>query len=408
MRDTSERAGFLRSRRGNVAMLFALLLVPLLFAAGAAVDFARAAHARANVQEAADEALLRAARLKTLQPTATDAALTAEGRRIFDAATSALSGVAIDDFRIVFDPVTEQFSLQVVGGLQTTLLAAVGVASLPVDTLAGVQLGQRPYIEIAMALDNTGSMNDAGKIASLKDAARSLVETLFEQANAEVKVGLVPFAQYVNVGPANESQAWVAATGTPGWNGCVGSRNYPANVEDDGYTVNPAPALDGVPCPDKIMPLTDNDAAMLAAIDAMDAEGWTFIPAGLVWGWAVLSNAEPFTQGVTASELEERGGVKALLVLTDGANTRAPSYPAHESADVNLANSLTDELCDNIKADGIVVYSVAFNVSDPTIRALLEDCATTSRHYFDAANAADLAAAFMDIAMSLRNLSLAR
>jgi hypothetical protein len=59
-----------------------------------------------------------------------------------------------------------------------------------------------------MALDNTGSM--AGwKIAALKDSANTLVDTLFgEETEAPaVKIGLVPFANAVNIGPGMRGTA---------------------------------------------------------------------------------------------------------------------------------------------------------------------------------------------------------
>jgi Flp pilus assembly protein TadG len=44
--------------RGNVAMIFALTLIPLCFAVGAGLDYARAVVVRANMSEAIDAAAL--------------------------------------------------------------------------------------------------------------------------------------------------------------------------------------------------------------------------------------------------------------------------------------------------------------------------------------------------------------
>lgn len=68
-----------------------------------AVDIARSAQAKTIIQEAADAALLRAARLKSENPGLTDAALTARAREIFDAATRGLAGVTIAGFKLVHD-----------------------------------------------------------------------------------------------------------------------------------------------------------------------------------------------------------------------------------------------------------------------------------------------------------------
>jgi hypothetical protein len=94
--------------------------------------------------------------------------------------------------------------------------------------------------------------------------------------------------------------------------------------------------------------------------------------------------------------------------MTDGDNTRAPDYPTHNSTSKVLANDLTRELCSNIKAEKITVYTVAFEVTDTTIKDILRDCATNPSLYFDAKNSKTLTAAFASIAASLRNISLSR
>jgi len=88
-------ARFIASRNGNVAMMFAIALVPLLIAAGAAVDLARRGQAQTAIQEAADTALLRAARLRTQDPTLSNAQLTTIGRGLFDAGLPPMAASAI-------------------------------------------------------------------------------------------------------------------------------------------------------------------------------------------------------------------------------------------------------------------------------------------------------------------------
>ena len=113
-----------------------------------------------------------------------------------------------------------------------------------------MKLGKPPYIEIVMALDNTGSMNSASKLGVLKTAASDLVESVFVNPLAEVKVGLVPFAQYVSVGAAYGGESWISVAGNGNsFKGCVGSRSYPANVEDRNYLANPIPDVSGAACP---------------------------------------------------------------------------------------------------------------------------------------------------------------
>lgn len=399
-------AKFASARRGNVAMIFGLLLIPVLLAAGIAIDYTRTAQAKAVIQEASDAALLRAARMRSQNPAVTDAELTVLARRIFDAAISKLNDVSIDSFAVHYDSATEAFSLNVEGDMNTAIMGIAGMPTLKIDVLSEVKLGKPPYMEVVMALDNTGSMNQNSKLTNLKSSASMLVETLFAHPEAQVMVGLVPFGQYVNVGTANKNKSWMGSSDA-GWQGCVGSRNFPANTEDSDYVSNPIPAVN-VTCGERIFPLSTDKEDMLDAIDNMVALGNTYIPSGLAWGWRVLSDGDPFPEGVSKTQLEQKGGIKVLILLTDGENTKAPSYPEHDSSDRALADDLTIRLCDAVKADGVILYTLAFDVTDPNIRSLLEGCGTTPGHYFEPDNASELADAFEKIATSLRNLSLSK
>ncbi|NWG72631.1 MAG: VWA domain-containing protein [Parvularculaceae bacterium] len=394
------------AQNGNIALMFAILLLPLIMAGGAGLDFARTIHARTVTQEAADAALLRAARLRGENPSLSDAELDAAARAIFDKATASIVGLAVSGFDVTYDAAAGTYSLTLDAQMPTKLVSAVGFRTADLSALSEVKLGAPPYVEVALALDNTGSMNKNGKLDSLKKSASALVETLFAAEGAEVKVGLVPFGQYVNVGTANKGASWLGAAPS-GWVGCVGSRNYPLNTEDGDYATA-VPAIAGNLCPSAIQPLTTDKEEILDAIDGMIGNGWTYIAEGVAWGRRILSPQAPFTEGLAMSEVKKRNGVKALVVLTDGENTRAPDYPTHDSTDTTSADALTARLCEEAKKDGLTVYAIAFDVTDPGVRKLLEDCGTSTGHYFEPSNAAELAAVFAKIATGLRNLSLSK
>ena len=63
--------------------------------------------------------------------------------------------------------------------------------------------------------------------------------------------------------------------------------------------------------------MTSTKSTVDTAIDALVAKGNTVIPAGLLWGWRVLSSTEPFTEGAAYSDEK---WVKAIVLLTDGEN----------------------------------------------------------------------------------------
>jgi hypothetical protein len=295
--------------------------------------------------------------------------------------------------------------------------------------------------------------------------------------DVDVKVAVVPFAQYVNVGLGNRSQPWMSVppdqtttkqvcsqtrdvtrtyncvtkpvtststscndgvcttttrttnqttcqydygpyyqkctnqTTTTKWNGCVGSRAYPLNVRDETPST-PYPGIMNVSCPSAITPLTKDKATVTTALSKMVTTGETYIPSGLVWGYATLSNQAPFTEAVPYTDTKVK---KALVLMTDGANTKSVStlsgytgMPAHNGSNVTQANTYTSELCTNIKASGITVYTIAFGVTDTATRTRLRDCASDASMSYTPDNASQLSSAFKEIAEALRTLSIYR
>jgi Mg-chelatase subunit ChlD len=69
--------------------------------------------------------------------------------------------------------------------------------------------------EVALALDNTGSMLERGKIGALKEASNHLIDLLYEDSASEdrVKMALVPFATSVNIRGAAFKEEWLDPSG---------------------------------------------------------------------------------------------------------------------------------------------------------------------------------------------------
>ena len=192
------------------------------------------------------------------------------------------------------------------------------------------------------------------KIADLKQAAKDLVDVLMKDTDNDVLVGLVPFSTHVNIGKSRGSAYWLdipadssydqnkctvdvpaaqaeGCTSTPNtcynsegqpyscsnwscpdgddapescgtvtqqtsWEGCVGSRTHPLNIQDSDFTTDPAPGVlnhVGYPdCPSEIFPMTTEKSDIVAEINGMTAKGNTYIPGGLTWGLRLISSAE--------------------------------------------------------------------------------------------------------------------
>jgi Flp pilus assembly protein TadG len=255
--------GAARDRRGSVATIFAVSLVPVLIAAGVGIDIARASAQRAALQDAIDATTLavahmpasstadelKAATIKWANANLGSGTLTAS-----DVDVSLINGKAV---------ITARQSVP------TTLTAVAGVKTMPISVTSTVEWGLG-HIEVALVLDNTGSMAGT-KLSRLKTAAASLVDSLANttdksDANA-LKISVVPFSTTVKIGTSYGGSQYKNASWMKGvapaeyyqsnssydifngarpdrfqlfsdlgdsWGGCVESRPPPYDVSDTG------------------------------------------------------------------------------------------------------------------------------------------------------------------------------
>jgi len=213
-------------------------------------------------------------------------------------------------------------------------------------------------------------------------------------------VSIVPFAQYVNVGADQSNQGWLDTNGQTGDDLCVGSRTGGLNqVVDAGGTQ--IPVIPGASCGEAIQPLTNDYRALKTTIANFNASGWTYAPAGLMWGWRTLEPSAPFTEAQSSVN-----GQKVLVLMTDGANTRSANGQTHEGKSRANADNTTTEMCNRVKGSDITVYTIAYEITDAATRNLLENCASSPENYFDAHNAGDLDDAFTNISATLHELRI--
>jgi len=180
---------------------------------------------------------------------------------------------------------------------------------------------------------------------------------------------------------------------------------------------------------DPITALVDDQDGIIDAIEDMSANGTTNIQQGLTWGWRTLSAGLPFDQGRPSTD---RVNMKFIILLTDGNNfystdgdstpnesaygawgyTRPDTHPlthavsgepthnrmadgmdpsdllgtiyAGQTFDLTpnnggeftaLMNVHTAQACENIKADGISIYTIVYDLNDQNTINLMEACA---------------------------------
>ena len=170
--------------------------------------------------------------------------------------------------------------------------------------------------------------------------------------------------------------------------------------------------------------LTTDTASVKSAINNMTAVGETNIPMGLVWGWHTLSPNAPLADGSSYTTPHLK---KIVILMTDGENTNYDSGDSNashysgigfvwqhltamtETMNFTQRTSAMDgrlaQLCTNMKAKGIVIYTIRVEVnSGPS--TLLQDCATSPDKFFDVVNVSALGAAFDAIAADITNLRI--
>ncbi len=450
---------FMPDQNGNIALMTGLAIVPLMLGAGVVIDLSNMLYARTALQAAADVAALAA----SANPNMTDDQLKKLVLEHVLQNGSQIILEKLDEPDVDYDKSNGTFSVSLNTKLNTSVLQLFGFGKLDIGTGSVVSIADKS-VEVALVLDNTASMSSEGRMDALKAASKLFLAELkkSEKLGTKVKVSIVPFAQYVNVGMENRNKTWMDVPAdsveekdvtsddyskatksdrchdesgtwnndgvmTPyaytwcewdnvkkitkkekiahDWHGCVGSRGTSLQTSTDDK-ITPYPGLIDRWCSAPVVPLTSNFNTLEKSIDGMWTNGLTYIPSGLLWGWNTLTDAEPFDEAKEFSA--KSGGRKVLMLMTDGNNTVSSDGKYHEQTNASPANATSTELCDNIKKDGIEVYTVALKVDDVPTQQMLANCATSATHNFEVSSNAELLASFQKIGDNLAEMRLAR
>jgi Flp pilus assembly protein TadG len=523
---------FSACRRGNVAITFALVLVPMVIAMGAGLDYGRAVMVRANLTEALDAAGLAVGSSGTLSAAATQALAQSYFNANYKVDSSFGTPVAV-----TVTQSGQDFTLNTSVTMPTVLMQLAGINALPVSSSVTITRNSK-NIEVALALDITGSMAGT-KITDLKTAANDLIDIVVQdtQTPTYTKVAIIPYTNAVNVGSyatqvrgpvigtvaitgatntsnkpvvvtatkhgyvnndliyitgvsgmtqinntfwtvANATTNTFELSGTDGknfskytsggtsyctWVGCelyrftsdygsvqalqvstcVSERttnaftdvapsstylgfNYPAVTPSIplpyGYKVNSTnPCLTPT-----IIPLSSDRTALKAVVNGLTTGGSTAGHIGIAWSWYMLAPnfASLWPSSSQPAAYNQDNYMKVAIIMTDGAfntayckavisNDDSGSGNGDSRDHANCAspngNSATQAkaLCSAMKAKGIIVYTVGFQVgTDATALSTLNSCATDSAHAYFPASGSDLKSAFHDIAQQITNLRI--
>lgn len=225
---------------------------------------------------------------------------------------------------------------------------------------------------------------------------------------------------------------------------CVTERTGPEAATDASPSTAPlgrdyagAGSLVGCQTANNLIPLTSNKTLVKDAIDDMTVYGSTAGQIGAAWAWYLLS---PNWNGVFTGADHEPSPyptkqlAKVAVLMTDGefntahcngVTTETYAYSSVSNSDkidssvCTAANPAFGQptapfnqamaICAGMKARGIIIYTVGFEVGGEAGAAdFLNACATDASHAYLADDSAALSAAFKSIAKQISKLRISR
>lgn len=443
MRDFAR--AFRRDNSAAAAIQFALMALPLSVAVFGMVDVSRASAAKGHLQDALDAAALAAAR----SPATTDEGLQTVGQDVLAVdLTGSRATLKSSSFKLVDNAVVATAT----AGMTPVIAGLWMDGDMQISAETEVVRASK-NIEVALALDITGSMSGT-KIADLRTAAKELVGMIIQSQQTPFysKVALVPYSMGVNVASYAASVRGTPTSGTCTTPGCQkftfttaagGTKTNTISTcvsertGTEAYTdAAPSTALvgrnysaSGNPCPAaSITPLSSDETALKAQIDTLQASGSTAGHIGLAWGWYMISPSFGYLWPSDDNRPAAYGGddlLKVVVLMTDGEfnttyckgviskDATSGSGSASDKINCNAPNgnafAQSEALCDAMKAQGVVIYTVGFALSgNVAAENIMKTCATDADHVFLPDSGADLKVAFRAIGQDINALRLSR
>src|ERR1019366_531902 len=192
---------------GNVAITFAFATLPIIAGVACAVDYSRANSVKVALQAALDSTALMVSKEAS---TDTASQLQTNAQKYFLAlftrpeaknVTVTANFTTTDGTAVVMNATAD---------VPTSLLGIIGYNTITVATSSTAKWGSN-LLRVALVLDNTGSMADAGKMSALQSATKSLLTQLQNAVttNGDVYVSIVPFVKDVNLGATNWNSTYI-------------------------------------------------------------------------------------------------------------------------------------------------------------------------------------------------------
>ena len=427
---------FARDKRGNFAIMFAVLGTTLLMGTALAVDTARMFSVHNKLTFAVDAAALATTQGLTLGDIAIEDAQDAVRKYLdanLDGRELTPDTVTIDAINV--DKTNRTVEIEAHTIMPMTLTGIVGYDNHRVEASSKAKFSNTE-VEVAMALDITGSMNSKistystkTKLQTLKDAAKDAIDTLFLDTGTEdrIRVALVPYSEAVNAAPVIDGieTTGVSVRKCSGWwynRTCWYETQYPDCVRErtgtEKFTDHFADSTAKIGssaynCPSStIQPLSEDKTALKNEITNFNGGGCTAGHIAIAWTYYLMSSKwnSVLPESAQPTAWDEPGASKYAIIMTDGEfNTfESDGYYCNSSGQAKSEDYALG-LCSAMKNDGVKIYSIAF-AAGTQAKNLMKSCASTdtatSTYYYDATNESGLEDAFNTIAQDIKGLRL--
>ena len=224
-------------------------------------------------------------------------------------------------------------------------------------------------------------------------------------------------------------QEWLLRTSYVGW------WDNSTQTYKGKYNISPSVTSSRGPeinCPKAILPLTNVRQTVEDYVNSLSADGNTDSAHGAAWGWRLLSPEAPFTEGIGPGDADYEKWQKAVVIMTDGENVVGSDTSTHWNTthgaygfgmeermgnNINTSSEMVDEIdnkllrvCQRMKDEGYLVYTIMFGLDSNSVRDLFKACATqpTGPYFHDAVDGDDLEEAFGLIAADLVDLHISK
>ncbi|MEQ8558752.1 MAG: pilus assembly protein [Henriciella sp.] len=404
--------------RGHVAVILALAVLPIALVSGFAIDFQLLTTKKNKAQYNLDSAVIAGTR--ALREGHSHAEVKQQVSDYFMTALSSSENfLNCESPTVVIDATDVEASTRC--SLATTLSAIAGVEemSFQITTATTYGIGK---VDVAFVFDVSGSMGGS-RIADLKLAAHDAVNTLIPDDPAvgqedDIRISMVAYNGAFNAGSyfqavtgeTPEQTYWYRHDGE--WRSyhysttCVferaGGEAFTDAAPGDGQYLMAAGVYERNDCSNaKPLELTSDETPLHDYIETLSAGGNTAGHLGVAWGWYTIS---PNWAGIlpeTSAPLayDEPDSAKAIVLMTDGAFNTVGDYNNGSSS------WQARQLCDAIKQQDIVIYSVAFQAPSSG-EDVLRDCASGEENFFTPQDGEELTDAYQSIATAISDLRI--